>query len=84
MEFLTQAAVTGQLDRSTAEGLAADHPVEGKGRAAQALEVLNILEHDGYLKETSSDVYLFDSKLVRDWWKASYEKGFRRLSERGK
>jgi hypothetical protein len=84
MEFLTEAAVAGQLTRATAEGLAAQHPVGGKAPAAQSREVLGILEHDGYLREASADMYLFDSKLVSDWWRTSYEKGFRCLAERGK
>jgi hypothetical protein len=83
VEFLSEAAIAGQISRATAEGLAAEHPVEGKTPAVQSREVLGILEHDGYLKETSTDVYLFESKLTCDWWKKSYEKGFKCLKERG-
>jgi len=84
VEFLTEAAVAGQLSLVTAEGLAAEHPIEGKPPATQSREVLGVLEHDGYLRETSTGVYSFDSKLVHDWWRISYEKGFRCLKERSK
>lgn len=84
MEFLTEAAVAGELSLATAESLTAEHSAKGGDTAIQAREVLGILEHDGYLKQSASGVYLFESKLVRDWWRASYEKGFKCLAERGK
>jgi hypothetical protein len=84
VEFLTEAAAAGQIDRLTAEGLAAEHPVSGKTPAAQSREVLSILQHDGYLRETAPDVYSFDSKLVHDWWRASYSGGFGHRKERDK
>ncbi len=84
MEFLTEAAVAGELSLATAEGLATAHAVEAKTSAMLARETLGILEHDGYLRETSHSLYTFDSKLVRDWWRTSYAKGFKCLRERGK
>jgi hypothetical protein len=84
MELLTEAAVVGELSLATAEGLAAEHPVDGGVTSVRSREVLSILEHDGYLREVSPGVYLFESKLVRDWWRTSYEKGFKCLAERGK
>jgi len=84
MEFLTEAAVAGELSLATAEGLASGRAVEGKSSATLAREALGILEHDGYLRETTQNLYAFDSKLVRDWWRTSYERGFKCLRERAK
>jgi hypothetical protein len=84
MEFLTQAAVEGELSLPTAEGLASEHAVEDKNSATLSREVLGILEYDGYLKETAPSLYTFDSKLIGDWWRSSYGKGFKRFQERVK
>jgi uncharacterized protein len=84
VEILTETAVSGQLDFATAERLAIPHTSEGKSTTSIAREVIAILEHDGYIKEETTGLYVFDSKLVRDWWKASYEKGYTRHRERDK
>jgi hypothetical protein len=40
------------------------------GEAAKEAQkkIFQVLEHDGYLKETATG-YVFVSRLVRDWWK---------------
>ncbi|MGA8431474.1 MAG: hypothetical protein WB729_16745 [Candidatus Sulfotelmatobacter sp.] len=83
-EILTEAAAVGEVSLVTAEGLASEHAVEGRSAMALTREALGILEHDGYLKEVGLSLYAFDSKLVRDWWRASYGKGFKCLKERSK
>lgn len=84
MEVLTETAVSGRVDLRTAEELAAENPLEETSPATRAREALGILEHDGYLREFEQGTYVFDSKLVCDWWKASYAKGFKCMAERGK
>ncbi len=45
-------------------------------------EILWILEHDGYLTQTS-DGYTFVSNLLRDWWKNRYQMLFTPVLKRG-
>jgi hypothetical protein len=43
--------------------------------------VLDIFEHDGYLRR-DGERYVFVSGLVKDWWKARFEFGFVEASKR--
>ena len=45
-------------------------------------EVLEVLEHDGYLTLEQKG-YAFVSSLVRDWWRARHGFSFTPVLERG-
>ena len=38
-------------------------------------EILQVLEHDGYLKK-AGDGFVFESKLLKDWWKNRHKAFF--------
>jgi len=44
-------------------------------------QILQVLEHDGYL-EQGKDRFIFVSKLVRDWWKKRYDAFYTPVNER--
>ena len=44
-------------------------------------QILQVLEHDGYL-EQGKDGFIFVSKLVRDWWKKRYDAFYTPVNER--
>jgi uncharacterized protein len=69
LELLTEAAVTGSLADKAARVLAQEH--FKSDWEPHLREVLSILEHDGYLGNRSGS-YVFDSRLLKDWWKARF------------
>lgn len=46
------------------------------------VEVLDVLEHDGYLARCD-DEYQFASKLLKDWWRSRFQDNYIPLQERG-
>ncbi|MCG8603621.1 hypothetical protein MJD09_01295 [bacterium] len=81
IDLLTEAAVVGHLSAEAANVYCKEYKLKGqKGRETLRM-VLEILEHDGYLREDSSK-FAFISKLLRDWWKARHKFGFVRANER--
>lgn len=69
LDLLTEAAVTGSLAPAVAAVIAGEHFADQW--EPNLREVLSILEHDGYL-ESRSEVYVFVSRLLKDWWKARF------------
>ncbi|HEX2094181.1 MAG TPA: hypothetical protein VHG28_17390 [Longimicrobiaceae bacterium] len=67
LDLLTEAAVVGQLTPSAIAVIQQEYGLAGRDAADQTREVLEILEHDGYLKRGSGG-FAFESKLLRDWW----------------
>lgn len=70
LDLLTEAAVTGGLHEHAARDMARLQFDEGWAEPLR--QILEILEHDGYLKRRGMD-YSFESALLRDWWKARFE-----------
>lgn len=71
LDLLTEAAMAEVLLDETAAELAAasSPPIPSDGLQ----EVLNILEHDGYLERSeSSGGWVFNVPLLRDWWKRRF------------
>jgi hypothetical protein len=70
IELLTEAAVAGGLTCDAASYLAREHlePVD----TSVLREILDILEHDGYLHQ-KGDSYVFVSKLQCEWWKSRFQ-----------
>jgi len=91
LDLLTEAAVTGGLSPQAATVLAREYL--GEDWQGPLRDILNILEHDGYLSQRQG-VYEFESGLLRDWWKARFWFAFvpaakretyrRELNRRGK
>lgn len=81
LDLLTEAAVVGSLTPEAARRLAADHLAED-ARATGLREIIEILEHDGYLRRDPHG-YSFVSRLVRDWWRARFQFGYVPANDRG-
>ena len=82
LELLTEAAIVGRLSPSAAMTI-----LVGQGfPRPQAVEILrfllNVFIHDGYLKKSSNDEYLFKSFLLRDWWRHHFGFGYVAAAER--
>ena len=69
LDLLTEAAVTGSLTGETARLLALCHSPEEWTTPLR--DVLDILQHDGYLG-CRDGVYSFASALLKDWWEARF------------
>ena len=81
MDMLTEAATQGTLTSGARRCLemlceALDESVE-----ARTGQVLEVLEHDGYLEATEHG-HRFASKLLGDWWRARFEHGYVRVEDR--
>jgi hypothetical protein len=82
LEMLTEAAVTGRLDQKALSALRESY-APGTGNVADAqVEILRVLEHDGYL-QSGDDGYRFVSHLLRDWWRKRYGGFHTPVLERG-
>jgi uncharacterized protein len=80
LEFLTEAAVTGQLTSQATAVLCQESLIAEPEEATR--EILSILEHDGYLHR-NGQAYQFVSKLVKDWWQTHYGWNYKAALERG-
>ncbi|MCP4155676.1 MAG: ATP-binding protein, partial [bacterium] len=83
LELLTEAAVTGKLTPDAAMIICRDFDLKEKKPEAALRDIINILEHDGYLVRKKNG-YVYDSNLVRDWWKARFGFYHRPACEREK
>jgi hypothetical protein len=79
MDLLTEAAVAGPLTAAAAARLASDHCSEDSRGSLR--NVLAVLAHDGYLIERGGG-YVFESGLLRDWWKARFQFGYVPVAQR--
>jgi uncharacterized protein len=78
LDLLTEAAVVGCLTSAAIKILGKESSIDlgNYGSINEACrEILMVLEHDGYLKQSQSG-YVFVSKLIRDWWDARYRFNF--------
>ena len=81
-EMITEAAVVGHLSYEVIELLAKEYKLEGCDTINIQKELLWILEHDGYLKQNENG-YVFESRLLRDWWRKVYKNFYTPVQERG-
>lgn len=82
LSLLTEAAVVGRLTPESSKFLARDH-LPDSDRPEDALrEILEILEHDGYLRPGPERSYVFQSKLICDWWKRRFGHTYTPVSKR--
>ena len=81
MEILAEAAtqdVFGPLARRGLEQLYASKVRDVADRIA---EVLDVLEHDGYLEACDTE-YRFPSNLLKDWWTARFGNHYTSIEQR--
>lgn len=78
LRLLTETAVVGTLSAEGAEAICSGSGVEDSRHAL--LEIIHILEHDGYLQREGAS-FRFVSRLVRDWWKRRFGFGYKPLHE---
>ena len=82
LEILTEAAVAGRLTRGALSALGTQYADLERPVVEAQRDILQLLEHDGYLKRAKTD-YVFVSKLLRDWWGRRYGHFHTMVSERG-
>jgi len=91
LDLLTEAAVEGKLVAGAIEALVEDHaeepqrpmgfipdskrPRHRRDDTERARPILDIFEHDGYLRRDGED-FVFVSRLVERWWRARFERGY--------
>ena len=80
-DLLTEAAVTGRLDHGTVRVYLDEHGFEGRDGDRLAQQVLDVLDHDGYLHR-EGDHFAFTSHLLRDWWESKHGSAFTPASDR--
>lgn len=81
LEILTEAAVRGYLDGEAALAICQDYEISKDDPNRILREVLEILQHDGYLIQ-KADRFEFVSHLLKDWWKARFAFGYTPVAER--
>jgi len=82
VDMLTEAAVTGCLTKEAIAALQKEYKMEETNIVEAQKEVIWVLEHDGYIRQTKEG-YIFVSKLLKDWWKSRLGSGFIPVLERG-
>jgi hypothetical protein len=81
VDMLTEAAVTGCLTKEAIAALQKEYTLEESDIVEAQKEVIWVLEHDGYIRQ-SKEGYVFVSKLLKDWWKNRHEAFFTPVLER--
>jgi hypothetical protein len=82
LELLTESAVVGRLTYGAAETISTGYIFEDRSTPEALREILEILEHDGYLIGGPDKGFKFRSNLLRDWWRARFGSVYVPLSER--
>lgn len=81
LEIITETAVTGSLDSQRAMKICDSYGIEDRSSKDILRDILEVLQHDGYLKQEGASL-VFVSNLLRDWWKAHFDFGYTPVSER--
>lgn len=81
IDMLTEAAVTGCLAKEAIAALQKEYALEEVDIVEAQKEVIWVLEHDGYIRQ-SKEGYVFVSKLLKDWWKNRHGAFFTPVLER--
>ncbi len=81
MDILAETAMQGVFTPDARSRLEQRYCTQTDDVPARIAEVLDILEHDGYLS-TSDAGYRFESNLLRDWWSGRQGQRRRPVSRR--
>jgi hypothetical protein len=82
LEILTETAITSCLTREGLNALQKGYAFTVRSAQEVSEEILRVLEHDGYLKG-STEGYVFESHLLKDWWGKRYGFSYVPVLERG-
>jgi hypothetical protein len=75
LDLLSEAAIKDILTTAMCDVLFDRSGLKDKGPALR--EVLDVLEHDGYLvRHETIDGWRFSSNLIRDWWKKRFSQSY--------
>ena len=80
--MVTEAAVEGVLSKEAIGAFGKEYAEAVEDVTEVQKEILEVLVHDGYLK-LGDKGYVFESKLLRDWWKNRHESFFTSVLKRG-
>jgi hypothetical protein len=83
LELLTETAVVGELTTENAIYLCKQYQFSNMKSEDALKEILEIFEHDGYLKKIGTN-FKFNSHLLRDWWEARFKSFYTPVSVRRK
>ena len=74
MEILAEAAMMGAFTPGARRCLEQLYRAVVEDAAIRIADVLDVLEHDGYLSASETDAggYRFQSNLLKDWWSARF------------
>lgn len=82
LDLLSEAAINGILSTAMCDLLFDRSGLKDKGPVLR--EVIEVLEHDGYLvMQETNDGWRFSSNLIRDWWKKRFSQSYVTPSEQG-
>jgi hypothetical protein len=81
-DMLTEAAVEGILNREAIAEFAKEYSKSVTDVTEAQKEILQVLQHDGYLKKTTAG-FVFESRLLKDWWKNRHDAFFTSVLKRG-
>ena len=81
MEVLAEAATQGAFTPQARQALEQSYGVLYDKIQARTRAVLDVLEHDGYLQR-HEDAHRFGSRLLREWWRTRFERGYVPLQDR--
>jgi hypothetical protein len=82
LEILTEAAVTGSLDSEAALTICDEYAFQERASKEVLRDILEIFQHDGYLRQEGEEEFVFVSNLLKDWWKRRFGFGYRPVSQR--
>lgn len=82
LDMLTEAAITKELTVEALKAFQKCYSFEEKTVVDAQKEILQVLEHDGYLKQNETGYY-FISELLRDWWERRHGSFFTPVLKRG-
>lgn len=75
LDLLSEAAIKNILETAMCDVLFDRSGLNDKGPVLR--EVLDVLEHDGYLiRHETMDGWRFSSNLIRDWWKKRFSQSY--------
>ena len=81
--ILTETAVEGSLTPQAAHAIAAEYVTDERSPEKSLLMVLEVLEHDGYLRRAKGG-HEFISRLLRDWWRDRFASPYAKPERREK
>ena len=81
LEIITEAAFKGFLESKSALTICQNYETSAGDPEKILREILEILQHDGYLCP-KGDQFVFISHLLKDWWKARFAFGYIPVLER--